>query len=338
MRFLLLLALPLLGLGCGFDPFAINPHADEDTPAQATPNVPPVAVIGEPQFDQSLDTVHVDGRASSDPDGWIESWRWFGDEVLIGSGSILVWHGVPRGSIVLTLVVTDNDGADAYAWVEIVRPNVPPVAIARPLVGDGPDEVLSGLAIDIAMLSGRDSYDPDGSIASWDWFVGTVHISSGAALLWNAPPIGVSIVTLAVTDDQGAQATDEIRVVQPGFRPGKWQGLTSQGYSVEFEIRDFAITAAAFGFEYEGYWFNGPCRYATEREQCTGTGCGGIPGPCEFHLLWGFPDAYVLDGSCVEVGDPPFEHARGTAEAIVQTQNCCCGPTGITWEAWWVSE
>ncbi|MEL7160057.1 MAG: PKD domain-containing protein, partial [Bacteroidota bacterium] len=82
-------------------------------------------------------------------------------------------------------------------------PNEPPVAVATAT----PDVGIAPLTV---QLNGTGSSDPDGSIVAyaWDWGTGT---ASGATpnVLFSA---GVYQVTLTVTDDDGATATDVVTV------------------------------------------------------------------------------------------------------------------------------
>jgi PKD repeat protein len=82
--------------------------------------------------------------------------------------------------------------------VEVSFPsNVPPVAhvTAFPLTGDAPLEVT---------FSGTESSDPDGQIVAYAWQFGDGTTASGATVSHTYPNVGDYLVTLTVTDDQGA--------------------------------------------------------------------------------------------------------------------------------------
>lgn len=108
--------------------------------------------------------------------------------------------------------------------------NMPPFASA------GPDKHLNGSANDLAFLDGIDSHDPDGWIVSWEWYVGGSSVGVGPSLILHDFAIGVTTITLIVTDNEGTQASDQIDVFQPGLRSGEWRGVSSQGYEVGFRV------------------------------------------------------------------------------------------------------
>lgn len=86
-------------------------------------NQPPIADAGP---DQTLsdrgkpneERVTLDGSASSDPDGFIASYQWFEGMQPIGSGA-RVTVTLPVGSHVITLRVTDNDGATSEDGITV---------------------------------------------------------------------------------------------------------------------------------------------------------------------------------------------------------------------------
>jgi hypothetical protein len=87
-------------------------------------------------------------------------------------------------------------------------PNQPPVAIA------GPDQVLYvsyGLATGPAELEGLASKDPDGSLTRLLWTEHGNTIATGymARVMFT---VGVHMVTLTVTDNDGASAADDLVV------------------------------------------------------------------------------------------------------------------------------
>ncbi len=249
--------------------------------------------------------------------------------------------GGPPGSEDGTDRPVDGSGLDATIVDGGVADegNEPPVALAMPLFGEGPDEILDGRRSTMAFLDGSNSSDPDGSIVSWDWFMDGSRVAIGANASIGGFPVGVTTVTLVVTDDLGGQAEDDIRVINPGFRPGRWRGVTSQGYEVEFQIGvDLTLEALSWGFEFAGEnLLNGaPCMFVSERQECPG--CSGSVELCLWDVTWGAaPESFAVSGACVEEGDPPYEHGRGSAQAV-PSSNCAGSAEGITWEAWWESD
>lgn len=82
--------------------------------------------------------------------------------------------------------------------------NVAPVAsaAATPEIGWVPAAV---------QVDGSDSYDPDGSIVSWDWSSGETA-GTGEATTLNLGTVGVHEISLTVTDNRGATDTDNSTV------------------------------------------------------------------------------------------------------------------------------
>lgn len=93
-----------------------------------------------------------------------------------------------------------------YAALLTVKPNKSPVANA------GPDQSVIGNQASggYVTLNGGSSYDPDGSISSyaWSWSGGSVNGVTPTVLL----PYGTTIVTLKVTDNDGASDTDTVSI------------------------------------------------------------------------------------------------------------------------------
>lgn len=213
--------------------------------------------------------------------------------------------------------------------------NEPPVAVAGPMFGDGPDVVLDGRRDAVAFLDASASQDPDGSIVAWEWFVNGTRRAVGSNATLSGFPAGVTDVTLVITDDGGAQAMTDVRVVNPGLRPGSWRGTTDQGFDVTFVVTDdFSLSSLAFGFGFDGQnLLNGvPCVFVEEAETCLT--CPGPAEQCAFDFSWSAEGTFSVQGACTEAGDPPFEHAAGTASAA-PSSNCDGAAEGITWEAWW---
>ncbi len=174
------------------------------------PNQPPQADAG-PDLQawdadsDGVETVILDGTASWDPDGAVTAWTWSDDGTLQGTGSVQACE-IGVGSHTITLVVTDNGGANGTDSVTIeVGPNQPPIADA------GPDQSAMDCNMDGGeelLFDGSSSSDFDGTIVSWEWFEGAALLGSGQTLShWF--PIGMHTLTLVVTDNGGATAFDE---------------------------------------------------------------------------------------------------------------------------------
>lgn len=173
------------------------------------PNVPPSAAIGASSTGgQAPLTVNFDGTGSSDPDGSVASYFWdFGNNRTATTPTASATYTQP-GTYVVTLTVTDNRGATGTTTREIVvtgAPNVPPNAVIRTVS-------VAGTIPLTVNLSGGNSNDPDGTIASYAWDLGNGQTGTGAAIQAIYTEAGTYTVTLTVTDDRGATATQTLDI------------------------------------------------------------------------------------------------------------------------------
>ena len=186
---------------------------DADEAAPSTGNQPPVADAGPYQTVSDADgngveAVTLDGSGSYDPDGSIDSYEWKeGADVL--SNAKLFTDNFALGTHTVTLTVTDDGGASSSDDVIVtVNANQPPVADA------GPYQTVSdadGNGVEAVTLDGSGSYDPDGSIDSYEWKEGA-DVLSNAKLFTDNFALGTHTVTLTVTDDGGASSSDDVIV------------------------------------------------------------------------------------------------------------------------------
>ena len=238
----------------------------------------------------------------------------------------------------------DADSPDDISDVEAdgaeptVEENVSPIAIATPRFDEGRDVILDGTLNAQAFVDGSQSFDRDGEIVAWEWRLDGQRVAIGESASITNIPVGVTRVTLVVTDDSGAIGFDEVLVVNPGFRSGKWRGVTSQGHEVSFEITpDLRALDVTFGYGFSGRNLlnSAPCPFVEPREVCPT--CTESVEACVLDFVWGAPsEVFALAGSCVEVGNPPYERAVGLV-AAAPLSNCAGTVDGITWEAQWVS-
>lgn len=222
---------------------------------------------------------------SSDP-AWggdtIVAWSWdFGDGNT-ATGPNPVHTYAARGDFTVTLTVTDDAGASAEASqvVEVEAPaeNDPPTAAA------GPDQTVQdsdGLDGESVTLDGSLSSDTDGTITGYAWTWSDDNASGPTPTV--RLPDGTTVVTLIVTDDDGASsdpATVSITVEPPPtIHVGDLLG-TSQRFwwwwraTVEGHIQD-ADGVPISGATVTGDWSNG------------GSGsCTTSNGTCEITSRW----------------------------------------------------
>ncbi len=184
--------------------------ADE---AAGTPagNQVPVADAGPDQIvndsdDNGSEMVTLTG-SGSDADGTIETYEWTeGTTVLGDTGSIT--RDFIVGVHTVTLTVTDNEGASGSDQVVItVKANQPPTANAGPdqIVNDSDDN-----GSEMVTLTGSGS-DADGTIETYEWTEGTTVLGDTASIMREFS-VGEHTVTLTVTDNGGATASDTVTI------------------------------------------------------------------------------------------------------------------------------
>jgi len=128
--------------------------------------------------------------------------------------------------------------------VPVTPTNIPPVAIAG-ADADVTDNDDNGE--EIVTCNGSASYDPDGSIVAWEWKDQTGAVRSTVAVFDDYYLVGTHTLTLTVTDNLGATATDtRIIIVRP--KPTVDPPVTGPGgpYSTTGSQRDVVADWSVF--------------------------------------------------------------------------------------------
>ena len=221
---------PSVSLGVGTHTLTLQVTDDDGASSTDTvliavnppPNQAPVANAGSDQVVTDSDgsggeSVTLNGTGSSDSDGSIVTYAWReGVNVVATGANPSVTLSV--GTHTLTLQVTDDDGASSTDTVLIAvnpRPNAPPVANA------GADQTVddaNSSGAESVTLNGGASSDSDGSITSYVWREGATVVANGVTptVSFN---VGVHTLTLQVTDNNGASATDTVVVTVNAVAP-----------------------------------------------------------------------------------------------------------------------
>jgi len=140
-----------------------------------------------------------DASASQDFDGVITTYQWdFGDgNITVVSQTSVVHAFSAGGNYTVTLTVTDNDSY-SRSTSQVIRAGISPIALFSHIPGE--PIVNSTVA-----FNASDSYDADGTIASytWDFGDGNVSTTSNPTIIhvYNAP--GIFRVCLTVLDNEG---------------------------------------------------------------------------------------------------------------------------------------
>lgn len=143
--------------------------------------------------------IYFNASATYDTDGYVVSFIWdFGDDAN-STGATSNHTYAHSGSYNVRLNVTDNDGASATLLHVITVSNRFPVASFT----FSPQQPLLG---DTMTFDATDSYDPDGTVASftWDFGDGNTTLTASNTIAHRYSQLGIFNVTLTVTDNEGA--------------------------------------------------------------------------------------------------------------------------------------
>ena len=179
---------------------------------QQNPQRPPTAQFSiSPSNPQVNQTVTLDGRSSSDPDGFISSYRWDfdGNGTTDATGSRVTTNYGRSGTYQVTLTVVDNDGLSHSTTrsVQVSAPQQRPTA--RFSFSPSNPQVNQTVTFD-----GRGSSDPDGVISSYRWDLdgnGSID-TTGATAQARYTRTGTYQVTLTVVDNNGLSHSTTQRV------------------------------------------------------------------------------------------------------------------------------
>jgi outer membrane autotransporter protein len=185
------------------------------TVAAANPTVAPSANAGADRVVADTDAqpgenVILDGSASTDTDGTIVGYQWSLGAQQIATG-VNATARLPDGENYVTLTVTDDDGNTSSDAVLIT---IAAAGALAPVAAAGVDRAVAdsdGSPGENVPLDASASSDADGTIVSYQWFLGGEEIAVGV----NANPRladGNHLVTLIVIDDDGNTASDTLQV------------------------------------------------------------------------------------------------------------------------------
>jgi len=190
----------------------------------STRNSAPKADAGTDQTAQINDLVTLDGGGSSDVDGDSLSFFWALITVPDGSSTLLsdtasvnpTFIVDVSGTYVAQLIVNDGMVDSAPDTVTINWENSPPVADA----GENYQVTdIDGNETETVILDGSGSIDPDGTIQAYEWKEGG-NVLGSSAIIVHGFSLGTHTVSLTVTDDKGATASDTALVnVLPMVEP-----------------------------------------------------------------------------------------------------------------------
>ena len=214
------------------DVVKITVNGGSATPPPPPPpsNYPPIAAASA-NFALTLPTnsATINGFNSYDPDGQITAFNWtkiggpVQGSITNANASQTTITGLVQGVYLFKLTVTDNAGATGADTLTVtVNPGASTgPGSQRPIARAGSDVVVT-LPTNSATLNGYGSYDPDGTITSFNWSKvngpaqGSISdASNGGTSITNLAQ-GVYYIRLLVTDNAGLTADDTVMITVNG--------------------------------------------------------------------------------------------------------------------------
>jgi hypothetical protein len=186
-------------------------------------NKPPLAMAGPDQvIVLPLDSIQMDGSASSDPDGTIKAWSW---KKISGPLSFLIVNSEVSKTVVknldsgvyrFELTVKDDMGLAARDTIQILV-NARTITNRPPIANAGADQIIT-LPTNKVTINASGSTDPDNNIASYLWtkISGPPLFNIGNANLVQTQVSnlaeGVYLFELKVSDSAGLFSKDSVQV------------------------------------------------------------------------------------------------------------------------------
>ncbi|MGN7824456.1 PKD domain-containing protein [Chitinophaga sp. 22536] len=219
-----------------------------------TNNIVPAANAGKDLFiSLPVNTVKLDGSASSDADGTITGYSWkkvsgpAAGTIAAPGQAITNVSGLAAGTYVFQLAVTDNRGLSAS---DLVTVTVLATAARQPVIVTNTN-ISVKLPVNSVQLDASSSYDPDGIIAGYEWkqisgpssSVLADNISSNTSA--GSLVQGVYTFQLTVTNNAGTKAIVNVTVTVTGSSGTNQPPVANAG-------ADQTITAPAAGVTLNG--------------------------------------------------------------------------------------
>jgi hypothetical protein len=196
--------------------------------ALTTANMPPTAEAGPDQVVLwPANSITLAGQGQGLAGATITNYEWkqvdSNSSVTISNPNVAspVISNLMLGTYIFELTVTDNNGLKATDQVVVL---VKPSNYA-PIANPGSSQTISS-SVQQLLLDGSASNDPDGSIVKYEWkqidlnnklTLNQLNQLDPIAKVTGFEPGKLYIFQLTVTDNQGATASDNVRVVVDGI-------------------------------------------------------------------------------------------------------------------------
>jgi PKD repeat protein len=185
--------------------------SDTDSLTVSVSNVAPTANAGPSQSANEDQVVMFSGTATDTPTDWqILSYSWTFGGGGIGHGKNPTHSYVNAGTYSVALVVTDDNGATATSSLQVIVSNVVPVvymsgypATAKLIWAEAVHYQFDASAIDTFS---------DQNLLTYDWDLGDGNTASAPSPSHMYTASGTYLVTLIVTDNEGASVTSSLTI------------------------------------------------------------------------------------------------------------------------------
>ncbi len=187
---------------------------------KALSNYPIIEISGKTIINKG-DTLILDASNSFDNDGYIESCKWYKEDILVSSNCIFSnsIYSYKIGSFFIDVILRDNSGLTSKKKIEITikEEKTPPIIeiTGRTTIQEGEN----------LKLSADKSYDLDGSIQSYKWYHNSELISDKWYMRMDRLEKGEMYITLEITDNDNLTTTQRIEIIirkrpsKPNKRP-----------------------------------------------------------------------------------------------------------------------
>ncbi|CAL2108720.1 S8 family serine peptidase [Tenacibaculum sp. 190524A02b] len=226
---------------------------------------------------ETLSSIMLSANAT-DSDGTIESIQFSVDGTNLSMGNDISWLPASFKSYTIKVEVIDNKGAKATDEITItvkqkVNNEVPQVTITSLSTG----QVIEQETLSSITLSAN-ATDSDGTIASIQFSVDGVNLSSGNNISWLPASFKNYTIKVEVRDDKGAKASDVVKVtIKEKTTGGGCNSIQAWEANTEYKVKGTQV--AYKGSVYENKWW-------TKNEE---PGAGGPWGP------------WKLIGACIDL-------------------------------------
>ncbi len=208
-----------------------------DEPDDQQQNTPPQAAFSAtPNSGDAPHTVSFDAGQSFDAEGAISRYSWVLGDGQSATGEQLTHTYTSVGTFLITLTVTDSDGATDFAQTTVVvrdpaDSNAPPTAAFN---FDGPQFPETPVQFD---FDASQSADDSGIVEyAWNFGDGQNQTTTTPIASHSYTSAGSFTVTLTVTDNQGASAQTSRALPPISAPPLSVQSITPQGSAVDVAL------------------------------------------------------------------------------------------------------